>query len=226
MDFHTPLTTASDTPWRSPLLRQLRMFRVPLWAILLSSSVHLLVYTVLSAYVSPYPAQYSTQEPIQLTITSAQDSSTRGNTEIAADSLHQHIDGRAKPPTLLHHPEQATSLQAPELPTYFEFKELDTPIKPLEDIEPATPPGADPNISGSITLDVYLDKNGIVEKTSVADSTLDPQYAKSAAESFLLRKFEPGMREGVAVRTHLRIVIRYQTPSPANTIPARPDVIQ
>lgn len=97
-----------------------------------------------------------------------------------------------------------TIVQAAPLPKeYYEIRELDKAIRPLSDIQPQYPPL--PNISGKMTLDLYLDESGTVQSVFPKDSTLPEDYTQAAVTAFMNKNFEPGLVHQVPVKVHLRI---------------------
>jgi len=86
---------------------------------------------------------------------------------------------------------------------YYEIRELDKAIGPLTDIQPQFPPLS--NMSGSMTLDLYLDEFGTVKSVLPKDSTLPEDYTQAAVSAFINKSFEPGLINQIPVKVHLRI---------------------
>jgi hypothetical protein len=92
---------------------------------------------------------------------------------------------------------------------FYEIQELDTPIRPRTDIQPIYPPGAEPTISGSLVLDLFIDITGKVQIVTVDESSLPPEFGQSTSAAFLHQDFEPGRVNSVPVKTHLKIKVEF-----------------
>jgi TonB family protein len=108
---------------------------------------------------------------------------------------------------------------SPASERFYEIQELDTPIRPRTDIQPIYPPGADPSISGTLVLDLFIDKTGKVQNVTVDESSLPPEFGQSSIAAFLHQDFEPGMVSSVPVKTHLKIKVEFYPDNSSVPIP-------
>ena len=67
-------------------------------------------------------------------------------------------------------------------------------------------------VEGSVVLVFLLDEGGRVDDVRV-ESSSRPEFEKPALEAVKKWKFKPGMREGTAVKTHMRLPIRFKISS-------------
>lgn len=67
-------------------------------------------------------------------------------------------------------------------------------------------------VEGTVTLVFVLDENGRVEDLRVEQSSR-PEFEKPALEAVRRWKFRPGMKDGQAVRTHMRLPVRFRVSS-------------
>jgi TonB family protein len=105
------------------------------------------------------------------------------------------------------------SSPAPSPERFHEIRELDTFIRPLNDIQPTYPPNSDPMTSGFIVLDLFIDKTGKVQFVAIDESSLSPEFGEAAIAAFLHQYFEPGKIKNEPVNTHLKVKVEFQTDS-------------
>ncbi len=67
-------------------------------------------------------------------------------------------------------------------------------------------------IEGAVTLVCILDESGRVEEPRVENSSR-PEFEKPALEAVRKWRFRPGMKDGQAVRTYIRIPMRFRVGS-------------
>jgi TonB family protein len=94
---------------------------------------------------------------------------------------------------------------------YYTALELDRRPQPLDHIEPVYPALALSPV-GRVTLALYIGENGEVDwlEVEAADQTGD--FASSARKAFASARFLPGVRNGVAVKSLMRIEVRFGEP--------------
>lgn len=90
-----------------------------------------------------------------------------------------------------------TSDQLTKRPTAVEVPELDTP---------ATKQFI---VSGKMILQLWIDERGKVVEVVVEESNLPEVFAETARNTFGHSRFTPGERDGVAVRSLMRIEVSY-----------------
>lgn len=166
----------------------------------LSALIHLLIIVTVTILNSPKPVHSLTlHREGELVVT------------IVQSTAEEAINTNSSPPpkdvknsSLLAKP----IVQAVPLPReYYEIRELDKAIGPLTDIQPQYPPLS--NISGKMTLDLYLDEFGRVESAFPKESTLPEDYTQAAVTAFMNKNFEPGLVNQVPVKVHLRISLEF-----------------
>jgi protein TonB len=67
-------------------------------------------------------------------------------------------------------------------------------------------------IDGLVTIVFVLDENGRVEEPRIENSSR-PEFEKPALEAIRKWRFHPGMKDGQAVRTYIRIPMRFRVAS-------------
>ncbi|MFN3409604.1 MAG: energy transducer TonB [Limisphaerales bacterium] len=67
-------------------------------------------------------------------------------------------------------------------------------------------------VEGTVTLVFVLDENGRVEDLRVEQSSR-PEFEKPALDAVRRWKFRPGMKDGQAVRTYMRLPVRFRVSS-------------
>jgi protein TonB len=92
----------------------------------------------------------------------------------------------------------------------FDVSELEKRPEAVSQVAPAYPPELrKAKIEGSVMLVFVLDEGGRVEDPRVENSTR-PEFEKPALEAIRKWRFRPGMREGTAVRTYIRVPIKFR----------------
>ena len=94
---------------------------------------------------------------------------------------------------------------------YYTALELDRRPQPLQSIEPVYPALALAPI-GRVTLALYIGEDGEVERLEVEAADQTGDFAGSARKAFGSARFLPGMRNGVAVKSLMRIEVRFGEP--------------
>lgn len=101
---------------------------------------------------------------------------------------------------------------APTAPAdrYYEIKELDTAPAPKHLVEPQYPPSAlEAKASGIVQLEMFVDENGEIVALSVLRSTVPGLFDQAAIDAFRDQQFTPGMRNGMPVKTHLKLIVNF-----------------
>ena len=109
----------------------------------------------------------------------------------------------------------ASGLALPD--KYYEVLELDAIPRPLEKIEPQYPPDAlSDGVTGVVHLEMFVDENGEVLSLRVADATVPGVFDQAAIDAFNHRRFEPGLRNGAPVKSHLKLIVNFGENPDAN----------
>jgi protein TonB len=88
--------------------------------------------------------------------------------------------------------------------------ELEKRPEAVSQIAPVYPPELrKAKIEGSVTLIFVLNESGHVEEPRVENSSR-PEFEKPALEAIRKWRFRPGMKSGQAVRTYIRIPMRFR----------------
>jgi hypothetical protein len=87
--------------------------------------------------------------------------------------------------------------------TYYPVGALDAPPRPLGGSDPCYPEGA----AGEIAYILSINEAGSVDQATIADGRLDERVAAAALQGCRSLKFEPGMKDGRAVRSRVRFVV-------------------
>ena len=92
---------------------------------------------------------------------------------------------------------------------YYRFKELDQAPNIIENIDQNPAELLSNKQGGSLTLQLKIDETGNVIQVEVLKSNLPHKFAKSATNVFMQKKFSPGLKGSVPVKSVLEIVINY-----------------
>ncbi|KAB2662194.1 MAG: energy transducer TonB [Verrucomicrobia bacterium] len=97
----------------------------------------------------------------------------------------------------------------------FDVADLEKRPEMVSQIAPAYPPELrKAKIEGAVTLVFILDEEGRVADPRVENSSR-PEFEKPALDAIRRWRFRPGMKDGKAVRTYIRIPIRFRVASGA-----------
>jgi protein TonB len=92
----------------------------------------------------------------------------------------------------------------------FDVSELEKRPEAVSQVPPAYPPELrKARIEGSVTLVFILSEEGRVEEPRVENSTR-PEFEKPALDAIKRWRFQPGMKDGKAVRSYIRIPMRFR----------------
>lgn len=94
-------------------------------------------------------------------------------------------------------------------PKYYTIKELNQPPNIIENIDENPADLLTNKEGGSLTLQIKIDETGNVVEVKILKSTLPNKYAESATNSFLQKKFTPGLKGLIPVKSVLDIVVNY-----------------
>lgn len=105
--------------------------------------------------------------------------------------------------------QNGASLPSPA--SYLNASELD--VRPQPTI-PLTIPFPDATLSEEMVTGVlvlYIGLDGKVDKVEVMDSTLPPLFEQVARESFINAVMHPGMKDGKAVRSSMKVLVEFES---------------
>jgi protein TonB len=95
----------------------------------------------------------------------------------------------------------------------FDVADLEKRPEPVSQAAPAYPPELrKARIEGTVTLLFVLDENGRVEEPRIENSSR-AEFEKPALDAIKKWRFRPGMKDGQAVRTYIRIPMRFRIPT-------------
>ena len=98
---------------------------------------------------------------------------------------------------------------ATPLPTYYTAKALSRMPEAISRFDVLPPAGGDQGITGKLSLRLWIDESGRLERLKVIESELPKAYEDAAVEAFMRLHFTPGEIKGVPVRVSLDVVIEY-----------------
>lgn len=92
----------------------------------------------------------------------------------------------------------------------FDVADLEKRPEPVSQVSPTYPPEfRKAKIEGMVTLVFVLDETGRVEDPRVENSSR-PEFEKPALDAIRKWRFSPGMKDGQAVRTYIRVPMRFR----------------
>lgn len=95
----------------------------------------------------------------------------------------------------------------------FNVADLEKRPEPVTQVAPAYPQDLrKAKVEGVVTLVFVLDEKGRVEEPRVENATR-PEFEKPALEAIRKWRFSPGMKDGQAVRTYIRLPMRFRVTS-------------
>jgi protein TonB len=98
----------------------------------------------------------------------------------------------------------------PLLKRYYRRSELDVAPNIMTRVVPEYPHMA--HVSGKVTIRVFIDERGTVERVAVLRAEPPGHFEASAQKAFLAARFTPGMKRGVAVKSQLTLQVDYTQP--------------
>jgi len=95
----------------------------------------------------------------------------------------------------------------------FDVSELEKRPEPVSQVMPTYPKELErAKIPGAVTLVFVLNEEGRVEDPRIENSSR-PEFEKPSLDAIRKWRFRPGMKDGQAVRTYLRMPIRFTVPT-------------
>jgi len=92
----------------------------------------------------------------------------------------------------------------------FDVTELEKRPEAVSQVAPAYPPELrKAKIEGTVTLVFVLSEEGRVEEPRIENSSR-PEFEKPALEAIRKWRFRPGEKDGQAVRTYIRVPMRFR----------------
>lgn len=89
-----------------------------------------------------------------------------------------------------------------------ELEQKPYPLAPVIVPYPDTVPGRH---KGSVTLHLFIDGNGVVERGEVVRSDLLPEFGRSALEAFQKAKMHPGIKDGSPTKTKFVVWVDFDS---------------
>lgn len=134
-----------------------------------------------------------------------------------ASSEPDLVDAPVSPPSAAATPpEPAGPVSPPFIPdavadedSYLPRQALTVGPQPLSDVELPYPKfeGDTGHYVGRVTL--YIDETGLVQRVQVDSGDLPPALEDVVRREFMAVRFEPGQAEGRAVRSRIRVEVRF-----------------
>ena len=104
----------------------------------------------------------------------------------------------------------ALELPLPVDPEYLPARLLDVLPRPVAEVAPRYPEqAASQDLSGVVTLLLYIDELGIVTDVTVLGAEPPGYFEDAAMESFRNALFQPGQRDGRAVKSRLAVEVSF-----------------
>ncbi len=87
---------------------------------------------------------------------------------------------------------------------------LSRPPRPVSDIGIPSPDTGSVEFDLSVELTLFIDETGAVQRVRIEDPGLAPTLEQAAAAVFQAARFTPGEMDGVAVRSMVRVAVRFE----------------
>ena len=103
---------------------------------------------------------------------------------------------------------------------YFDDRGLDPRSYPMSAID-LHPPQSKNGIEyyGKLRLDVYINRDGIVDRVDAGQSTVPLDFREDAVRAFAQMRWEPGRKWGFRVKTVKRIEVNIEPPPGVEAAP-------
>jgi protein TonB len=128
-------------------------------------------------------------------------------------SLHVSLQPAVEAPRLTS--ARRVAAKGLPVPRYFAVEELDRRPLIQSHVEPHFPALALAPV-GRIVLRLYVGDDGRVEQIAVESSDPTGAFEAAARQAFGAARFLPGLKDGVAVRSLVRIEVLFGSPHPDN----------
>lgn len=186
---------------------KIRPLDTPLaWALLLSLILHAMLVLLIAPSATVAPGATNTN----FTFLARMQPDLKSSSTIEIVRTPEPVTVAAQPP---RPPQDLPAMDiAPTAPAdrYYEVKELDTAPAPKQQVEPQYPATAlAAKASGIVQLEMFVDENGEIVALSVLRSTAPGLFDQAAIDAFRDQQFAPGMRNGMPVKTHLKLIVNF-----------------
>ena len=121
----------------------------------------------------------------------------------------------AKPQALPPAKLAAPAAGVPRAPRYLAAHELDRRPQVLSHVEPQFPALALVP-TGRVVLRLYIDESGAVDAVAAESTDRTGAFEAAAREAFAAARFLPGIKDGVPVKSLVRIEVLFGSPHPEN----------
>jgi TonB family protein len=102
--------------------------------------------------------------------------------------------------------------RAPEEAPYLPRSQLTIGAKPLAPVDVAFPVDVKGVVELKVKLTLYIDEQGVVQRIRIDTPQVHPSFERAIRETFADVRFTPGEREGVPVRSQLRLEVEFEAP--------------
>ena len=94
-------------------------------------------------------------------------------------------------------------------PRYWKVDRLDVRPQVRTHVMPEYPADLPSGINGRVELELYISREGTLDRVRVVRAEPPGRFEKSAAKAFSAARFTPGMRKGKPVASLVRIEVTY-----------------
>jgi TonB family protein len=109
----------------------------------------------------------------------------------------------------------APAAGVPRAPRYLAVHELDRRPQVLSHVEPHFPALALVP-TGRVVLRLYIDERGVVDAVTAESADRTGAFEAAAREAFAAARFLPGIKDGVPVKSLVRVEVLFGSPHPEN----------
>jgi hypothetical protein len=96
------------------------------------------------------------------------------------------------------------------LPYYFASRELDSKPEASTEIRISGQEAMEGTAPGNVVLELFINETGRMDSVRVESATLSSAFQDLARDAFLMSVFTPGYKDGMPVKSRLRVEVRVE----------------
>jgi TonB family protein len=95
-------------------------------------------------------------------------------------------------------------------PNYLPDGQVDVKARPLSSVVVPYPKGQFYKTSGSVSLLVYVNRTGTVDRVEILGSNMPDDFIKEAIQAFMNGKMQPALKNGTATHAKMRVLVEFE----------------